>query len=131
MLGSSANPSTPGQSITLTATVNGAAPSGQVVFYESGAFLGAADLNAGVATVAVSSLTVGSHALTATYYGDPNNDLSVGALTQTVAVAATPPPVVTVKPPKVRLAVGDQGFGRRQGAAELAQQACRRRDGLG
>jgi Big-like domain-containing protein len=105
VLASSSNPSTPGQAVTLTATVNGAAPSGQVVFYESGVFLGAADLNAGAATVVVSSLTVGAHALTATYYGDPNNDPSVGTLTQTVAVAATPPPVVTVKPPEVKLAV--------------------------
>ena len=54
----------------------------------------------------VSSLTVGAHALTATYYGDPNNDISVGALTQTVAVAPTPPaPVAPVKPPEVKLAV--------------------------
>jgi plastocyanin len=105
VLSSSSNPSTPGQAVTLTATVTGTAPSGQVVFYESGAFLGAADLNAGAATVVVSSLTLGAHSLSATYYGDPNNDLSVGTLTQTVAATPPPaPPVATVKPPKVKLA---------------------------
>jgi PKD repeat protein len=98
---SSANPSTAGQAVTLTATVIGDAPTGQVVFGETGATLGAADLSAGVATLVTSSLAVGDHALTATYSGDVNNDFSVGTLTQTVN--AVPPPVVTVKPPKIKL----------------------------
>jgi hypothetical protein len=92
---SSANPSTAGQAVTLTATVVGAAPTGQVVFSEPGATLGSADLNAGVATLVVSSLVVGDHALTATYSGDFDNGISQGTLTQTVAA--------TVKPPKVKL----------------------------
>ena len=63
--------------MTLTATVTGDAPTGQVVFADAGVTLGAADLNAGVATLVISSLTVGDHALTATYPGDVNNDPSV------------------------------------------------------
>jgi hypothetical protein len=98
---SSANPSTAGQAVTLTATVTGAAPTGQVVFGEPGVTLGAAELSAGVATLVISSLAAGDHALTATYSGDVNNDSSVGTLTQTVN--AVPPPVVTVKPPKIKL----------------------------
>lgn len=92
---SGTNPSTVGQAVTLTATVTGAAPVGQVFFVESDVLLGAADLNAGVATLVTSSLPVGSHALTAAYFGDANNDASSGTLTQTV--------VPVVKAPKVKL----------------------------
>ncbi len=100
---SSVNPSTAGQAVTLTATVVGIDPTRQVIFEDSGVVLGApAEVTAGVATLVTSSLTVGSHALTATYIGDENDDPSTGTLTQTV-VAAPPPPVVTVKPPKVKL----------------------------
>ena len=103
-----------GQAVTLTATVTGDAPTGQVDFVESAVLLGSAALNAGVATLVTSSLGVGDHAITATYSGDVNNDTSEGTLTQTVAAAApapapppsspAPAPVVTVKPPKVKLA---------------------------
>ena len=48
----------------------GSTPTGQVDFADSGVLLGTATLNAGVATLVVSSLTVGDHALTATYFGD-------------------------------------------------------------
>jgi Big-like domain-containing protein len=101
---SSVNPSTAGQAVTLTATVSGASPAGQIVFGEPGVTLGIADLNAGVATLVLSSLTVGGHALTATYSGDLNNDSSVGTLTQSVA-APPAPPAAPVKPPKVKLVV--------------------------
>ncbi len=103
-LTSSGSPSTVGQAVTLTATVDGvSAPTGQVVFGDSGTLIGAADLNAGVATLVVSSLTVGDHALAAAYLGDANNESSVGTLTQTVNAVPVPAPVVTVKPPKVKL----------------------------
>jgi plastocyanin len=112
---SSANPSTAGQSVTLTSTVTGDTPTGTVDFADSGVLLGSAALNSeGAATLVVGSLTVGGHALTATYQpGDLNNDTSQGTLTQTVVAAPAPPPpppppatpVVTVKPPKVKLAV--------------------------
>jgi hypothetical protein len=102
---SSANPSTAGQTVTLTSTVTGDAPGGTVDFVDSGVLIGSAALNAGVATLVVGSLTVGDHALTATYSGDVNNDTSWGTWTQTVAAppAPPPPPVATVKPPMVKL----------------------------
>jgi hypothetical protein len=106
---SSANPSTAGQAVTLTSTVTGVdVPGGQVEFVDSGVPLGSATLDAGVATLVVGSLSVGDHALTATYVGDGTNDPSSGTLTQTVPATpppATPPatPVATVKPPKVKL----------------------------
>jgi hypothetical protein len=105
-LTSSANPSTVGTAITLTATVAGDAPTGQVVFAEPGLTLGVADVTSGVATLTLDSLGVGDHALTATYSGDANNNYSYGTLTQTVAAPPTPPtpPAPTVKPPKIKLA---------------------------
>jgi Bacterial Ig-like domain (group 3) len=98
---SSANPSTAGQSVTLTATVSGDVPTGQVTFNDSGVDIGTAPLSSGVATLVTGALTVGDHAFKATYTGDPSNDFSEGTLTQTVN--AVPAPVVTVKPPKIKL----------------------------
>jgi hypothetical protein len=99
---SSANPSTAGQAVTLTATVTGATPTGQVTFNDSGVDIGTAELSAsGVATLVTSALTAGDHALKATYTGDANNDFSEGTLTQTAN--AIPAPVATVKPPKIKL----------------------------
>jgi len=70
---------TPGQSVTLTATVVDASagstgtPTGTVNFYDNGMLLNAAPLNAGVASYSVTSLTPGSsNAITATYSGDGN-----------------------------------------------------------
>ncbi|HEX5090456.1 MAG TPA: Ig-like domain-containing protein [Nocardioides sp.] len=99
-LTSSANPSLAGQAVTLTATVTGDSPTGQVVFGEPGTTLGVADLTSGVATLVVSSLGVGSHVITATYNGDASNNYSYGDLTQTVAAPPAPP----VKAPEVKLA---------------------------
>jgi hypothetical protein len=100
-LTSSVNPSSPGHAITLTATVTGNAPTGQVVFGEPGLTLGVADLTSGVATLTLTSLSPGTHALTATYNGDDSNNYSFTTLAQTVA--APPPPVVPVKAPEVKL----------------------------
>lgn len=74
--GSSANPSVLGQPITLTATVTDATgasspvPSGDVAFSAPSSGLGSATLAGGTASAAVSSLGVGSHALSAAYSGD-------------------------------------------------------------
>jgi hypothetical protein len=73
------NPATYGQDVTLTATVTGdpnapTAPSGTVTFKDGGTVLGTAPLAtvAGTqqATLTVSGLHGGDHALTATYSGD-------------------------------------------------------------
>jgi hypothetical protein len=113
-LSSSANPSTVGQSVTLTATVTGATtPDGEVTFADGGSPLGppvAVDPG-GVATLVVDSLAAGDHALTATYANDPDDTGSVGSLTQTVVAPAPPPPPPPapapkpVKKPKVHLSV--------------------------
>jgi hypothetical protein len=85
-LTSSLNPSNFGQSVTFTATVTGVSPTGTVTFKDGGTVLGTGTLNAnGQATFTTSSLSVGSHSITAAYGGDANNVASTSAvLTQLV-----------------------------------------------
>ncbi len=89
---SSLNPSTSGTSVTFTATIAGAAPTGTVGFTDNGnsiATCAAVNVNAAKATCTTSTLTVGSHSIVATYSGDVNNAGSVSpALTQTVNAGA-------------------------------------------
>jgi hypothetical protein len=73
VLGTSANPSPKGNSLTLTATVSstGATPpnGGTVTFLDNGVPFAMAGVTAGVATTNTSSLTVGNHTLTAQFGG--------------------------------------------------------------
>ena len=66
---SAPNPSVVGESVTLTATVTPASASGTVEFFDGATSLGTAPLTAGNASVATSSLPVGSRSLTAVYAG--------------------------------------------------------------
>jgi hypothetical protein len=76
---SSANPSTPGAAVTLSATVVStvkgvsAIPTGNVTFKDGSATLGSAALNSsGVASFVANSLADGPHSITAQYPGDVN-----------------------------------------------------------
>ncbi len=81
-----------GQSVTLTATVTGASPTGLVTFKDGTATLGTGPVTAGVATFATSALGLGSHTLSADYAGDANNDPSTSSAVAVsiTAVAAGP-----------------------------------------
>ncbi|MBF0488033.1 MAG: Ig-like domain repeat protein [Nitrospirae bacterium] len=83
---SSLNPSTYGSSVTFTASVTGQSPTGTVTFKDGAATLGTASLNSsGQATYSTSSLSVGTHSITAGYSGDTRNSASSsGALNQAV-----------------------------------------------
>jgi hypothetical protein len=74
VLASSVNPSLSGTAITLTASVTPAisgSPTGVVTFNDGGTAIGTGNVNAsGVATLLISTLTVGSHSITAVYGGD-------------------------------------------------------------
>ena len=67
---SSRNPSLLSQETTFTATVSPAQATGDVSFFDGQTALGAAPVVAGVAQLAVSSLSAGTHQITATYGGD-------------------------------------------------------------
>ena len=73
-LASSLNPAGQGAQVvfTATATSNGGTPSGLVTFSDGTSVLGSAALNAaGIASFSTSSLSIGSHTITAAYGGDP------------------------------------------------------------
>ena len=90
-LTSSLNPSALGQAVTFTATVTGASPTGTVQFKNGATNLGApVTLAGGSASFTTSTLTSGSHSITAVYSGDANNLASTSApLTQNVNQSAT------------------------------------------
>lgn len=89
-LTASAQNITVGQSVTFSAAVTsstGGIPTGSVSFREGAAVVGTGTLNAqGVTTAATSSLTVGTHVITAIYSGDSNYTSSTSN-TVTVVVA--------------------------------------------
>jgi hypothetical protein len=96
MLTSNVDPATSGQSVTFTANVvamgsSTTAPTGVVTFLDRGTILGTKVLvGSGVASFSTSSLSVGSHTITASYAGDSNSVASVSAvLTETVNGSTT------------------------------------------
>jgi DNA-binding beta-propeller fold protein YncE len=88
---SSLNPSAPGQSVTLTATVTGTGgtPSGTVTFTDGATLLGSVQLAAGAAGLGTADLGAGSHSIVAVYAGDATFLASSTGLIQTVDAAAT------------------------------------------
>jgi unsaturated chondroitin disaccharide hydrolase len=95
-LRSSANPSTLGQSVTFTATVavaapSGGTPTGTVSFKNGATVLSIVTLSGGKASYTTASLALGSHAITASYAGGTDYGASTSSkLTQVVgAVTAT------------------------------------------
>ncbi len=85
-LTSSLTPSNQGQSVTFKAMITPAGATGQVSLRDGNTVIGSATLNAsGVATFSTSSLSGGSHSITAVYPGDGNFTASTSAaLTQVV-----------------------------------------------
>src|ERR1051326_7250568 len=88
-LASSLNPSTTGASVTFQATVSPSGATGSVEFFDGAASLGAVALGGGTASVTTSTLSTGSHAITAVYSGDSSYATSTSpAVTQDVNGAA-------------------------------------------
>jgi hypothetical protein len=86
-LASSQNPSNFGQSVTFTASVTpqfSGTVKGPVTFYDGTTALKTVYLSGGVAKYTTSTLTSGSHSITATYNGNTNFIGSSASLTQTV-----------------------------------------------
>ena len=99
-VGSSANPSTYGQSVTITATVTPGVTAGSVTFIEGGTcasptvtLQAATPVNgSGQVTLITSSLLTGGHTITACYGGSLGYSASEGSLVQTVDKAT---PIIT------------------------------------
>jgi YVTN family beta-propeller protein len=91
-LASSSNPSTSGQTVTITATVGcpNFTPAGTVTFTVDGTAGLPITLSGNPTTLTTSSLVVGAHSITAAYSGDANCAPGTSTvLTQTVNAAAT------------------------------------------
>jgi hypothetical protein len=110
---SSANPSTPGEPVTFTATVAGPAgstpePTGTVTFLDGTTTLGTGTLNGiGQATFTTSSLSAGSHSITGQYGGDANYSGSTSSVL--AQSAGTPGFSLGVNPTTVSLTPGQTG----------------------
>jgi subtilisin-like proprotein convertase family protein/plastocyanin len=101
---SGTNPSTYSGSVTFTATVSdstAAVPTGNVTFKDGLATLGTTALNGSAqATLTISTLTGGSHSITAVYAGDANfNTSTSSAITQTVNKATPTASVISFQNP--------------------------------
>lgn len=90
-LSSSVSPSITGINVLFTAQIMGSpVPTGSVLFEANGVALATVPLNGlGTAAFSTAGLSVGSHAITATYSGDGNFDAVTAQLTQTVLNATT------------------------------------------
>jgi len=105
-LASDNNPSAAGTAVGFTATVNGTAPSGTVVFRDGGvtisgcaavATTGSGDTRTAACTT--SSLTVGTHTITAAYSGNAGNNPSTSTgLAQQVLGGGPGTAVVVINP---------------------------------
>ena len=100
VLSSVPDPSSFGQSVTYTATVNGsgATPTGTVTFLDDGSVLNIVGVNgSGVAIDTPTNLNVATHTITAIYSGDSTYAVSNATLTggQTVSQAVTTSTVVS------------------------------------
>src|SRR5271165_4046907 len=89
-LSSSANPSTVGQTVIFTAGLSPSSATGSVQFLDGTTDLGTVPLSGGIASLSISTLTVGSHNITAAYGGDANDAASTSTvLTQIVNLASS------------------------------------------
>ena len=105
-LDSSANPALISSSVTFSATVSStvSTPTGSVDFYDGTTLLGSDTLASSTATYATSSLTAGTHSITAVYGGDSNfSSVTSSPLSQivsdlTINVASGGSSTATVSP---------------------------------
>lgn len=96
-LTSAPNPSSSGQSVTLTANISGqfsGVATGTVTFYNGGTSLGSTSVSGNAATLATSALPVGTDSITAAYSGDVNftgsTSSTLSQMVNAVPQAATP-----------------------------------------
>jgi len=115
---SSANPAIVGASLSFTATVlaGGAAANGDVEFMDGSLSLGIVPIAGGAATLTTSTLSLGTHAISAKYLGSAQLEVSSSSvLTQSIlAAAATPdagaPPPTPTPPPAAGGSTPDGGL---------------------
>lgn len=104
VLAASPSPTRIGDPVTLTATVVGSNPTGNVTFKDGTTTLGTVALTGGTASISKTFSTAGVHALTAVYAGDSQNASSTSPTTNEVvnatatSLSISPNPVITGQP---------------------------------
>jgi len=89
VLSAGSNPSPVGTSVTYTATVTGASPGGDVIFYNRDQEIGTSSLDGSFqATITTSTLAAGPRLITAEYQGDAGNKPSADSDEQVVNAPA-------------------------------------------
>lgn len=78
-----------GDAVTLTATVSGSNPTGEISFLNGASVLGTASINAGVASLSSTFTQVGSYQISAAYAGDSANTPATTAVTNLVVGPAS------------------------------------------
>jgi hypothetical protein len=111
ILTASAATAVSGQSITLTAAVNPASATGTITFLDGNTAIGSAGLTSGKGMLALSTLSVGNHSLSAAYSGDAAESASSSNMV-TVAITAAQGPAGPAP---------DYGFTLSSGALTVAQ----------
>jgi YVTN family beta-propeller protein len=96
-LTSSLNPSTPGSSVTFTATLRLDA-TGTVTFSDGATTLGTGTIASGKATLTTTTLAPGTHVIATPYAGDANYNGATSAPLSQVVNKAAGTPTVTVSP---------------------------------
>ncbi|MDE1163329.1 MAG: Ig-like domain repeat protein [Acidobacteriaceae bacterium] len=94
------------QSVSMSATVTAASgtASGTVTFNSDGSAVGSATLASGIASINISTLTVGTHTITAVYSGDTTNASATSPqVSEVIALAST---ATTESSDKTELPVG-------------------------
>ena len=108
-LGSFPNPSTLGQTVNFTATVNTNGvgnPTGTVTFNDSSTILGTSPVSGNSATLSTAALAAGVHSITATYSGDSTfNGSTSPVLSQDVLATTTTTLTSSLNPSKPGVAV--------------------------
>ncbi|MBZ5625107.1 MAG: Ig-like domain repeat protein, partial [Acidobacteriia bacterium] len=85
VLSSSLNPATTGQSVAFAAIVTPSAATGSVQFMDGASLLATVQMTGATASFASTTLSAGSHSITAVYSGDTNcNPVTSAVLTETV-----------------------------------------------
>ncbi len=92
------NTSTEGETVVLTATIDGDSPTGTVEFFDGATSLGTATVVDGVAVLEVDDLPIGDRTITATYSGDSLNTGVGAASALDVTVLTDAEVVLTVSP---------------------------------
>ncbi len=131
----SVSPALFGQSVTFTDTVSAVSPitgtpTGSVGFYDAGTLLASVSLSAGQAAFATSSLSVGTHTITADYAGAGTFTGSTGSASETVNQDATTTTLTSGTNPSIHdhsvtytttVAVSGTGTGTPGGSVALMQ----------